>query len=131
MWQRCSTFTCNYIHLIGQDTGQPRFTVFWGKPVMQTCWMVGTAPHKSRRFRLIQFRQTHASKPGCTIFATDKYTVGSKYRSGTTLGALKMRRYPHNTTYDVWTWNLTTHSDITPPHLPRPWTRQLTQSNVN
>ena len=24
---------------------------FWGQPVMQTHWMVGTAPHKTRRCR--------------------------------------------------------------------------------
>ena len=44
-----------------------------GRPVMRTRWMAGTAPHKSGR-------QPHASKSGFAISATDKYTVGSRYR---------------------------------------------------
>ena len=48
---------------------------FLGKPVMQNRWMTGTSSQTmSRQIQL------HANKSAFKISATDKYTVGCRYR---------------------------------------------------
>ena len=53
-----------------------QFTVFLGKPAMQSHWMAGTAPHKGGVMsRQIKVRQTHTNKYGFAISAIFIYFI--------------------------------------------------------
>ena len=57
-----------------------RVTVCLGKPAMWTHWMAGIAPHKSGQCGDKSRSNNHTNKSEFAISATDKYTVGSRYR---------------------------------------------------
>ena len=98
---------------------------FFGKPAMR---MVGAAP------------QTQTNESVFAISDMNKYMLGSRYpqcATGLNTGCTSEVQVSPCTIPDTRTCHLhresrlTTHTDITPPHLSRPWSKQWVDNSNN
>ena len=111
---------------------------FFGKPAMRTRWLAGNAPHKSGRCR---------DNPGLTTIRKQVWICDICHRKIQVRKQILLRcnRIEHwvqlkcagtRLAQYTYTWTchqhresrLTTHTDITPSHPPRPWPKSPTHS---